>query len=566
MQFTCYTKSTRPFLDQRHGTSGLRKPVTMFQQENYTENFIQCILSSLDGCLTGTTLVLGGDGRYYGRKVADTVIKMCAANGVRRVIVGKQAIMSTPAVSYAIRKYGANGGIILTASHNAGGPLGDFGIKFNIANGAPAPDHAVDKIHDLTKNILEYRICPELDCDIHIVSKKEFMVNSRPFEVEVIDPVEDYVEYMKNIFNFKSIQTLLQRSNGHPPMKFMISSMLGVTGPYVRRIFLEELKASPGCAIDIHPTEDFGGRYPDPNMTYAIDLIKTMKEKESDFGAAFDADGDRCMTLGHKAYFVSPSDTLAVITANATYIPYFKKNAIKGVGRSMPTSRAVDRVCKKKGIDLYEVPTGWKYFGNLMDAGLVSLCGEESFGTGSDHIREKDGIWVALAWMSILAARKLTVEEVLHRHWNTYGRNFFTRYDYVSCDTASCNKMMEDLEKMCITGSMVDEQFSFQHNSCTVTFTVAEMDVYDYEDPTNGTVVENQGVCILMTDDSRIVFRLSRTGTSNTTVRMYIESYESDPSMFDRDTQDVLKPLVEVALKISKLREYIGRQEPTLIT
>lgn len=272
------------------------------------------------------------------------------------------------------------------------------------------------------------------------------------------------------------------------------------------------------------------------------------------------------MTLGHKAYFVSPSDTLAVITANATYIPYFKKNAIKGVGRSIPTSRAVDRVCKKKGIDLYEVPTGWKYFGNLMDAGLVSLCGEESFGTGSDHIREKDGIWVALAWMSILAARKLTVEEVLQRHWNTYGRNFFTRYDYVSCDTASCNKMMEDLEKMCITGSMVDEQFSFQHNSCTVTFTVAEMDVYDYEDPTNGTVVENQGVCILMTDDSRIVFRLSRTGTSNTTVRMYIESYESDPSMFDRDTQDVLKPLVEVALKISKLREYIGRQEPTLIT
>ncbi|KAK8752688.1 hypothetical protein OTU49_006859 [Cherax quadricarinatus] len=442
MTLKVYTKATKPFEGQKPGTSGLRKAVKVFQQENYTENFVQCILSAMGGALSGCTLVVGGDGRYFGKEAVDIIIKICAANGVRKVMVGQNSILSTPCVSCVIRKYNTAGGIVLTASHNPGGPNADFGIKFNISN--------------------------------------------------------------------------------------------GVTGPYVRRIFLEELGASQDCAVNIEPLEDFGGHHPDPNLTYAADLVKAMQEGDYGFGAAFDGDGDRNMILGHKAFFVTPSDSVAVIADNTDYIPYFKKNGVKGLARSMPTGCAIDRVAEKKGVEVFEVPTGWKYFGNLMDAGRLSICGEESFGTGSDHIREKDGIWAVLAWLSILAGRNMSVEQVLHSHWETYGRNFFTRYDYENCESDPCNKMMSVLDAMSGDASMVGKQLSHGEK----TYTIAKIDNFEYQDPIDGAVAKKQGVRILMSDGSRVVFRLSGTGSSGATVRMYIESYESDSSTYTKDAQE----------------------------
>lgn len=459
MTLKVYTKATKPFEGQKPGTSGLRKAVKVFQQENYTENFVQCILSAMGGALSGCTLVVGGDGRYFGKEAVDIIIKICAANGVRKVMVGQNSILSTPCVSCVIRKYNTAGGIVLTASHNPGGPNADFGIKFNISNGGPAPDAVTNKIYEISKNIVEYRICPEVHCDISVIGKQEFLVDSRPFTVEVIDSVVDYVEYMKEIFDFRAIKDLLHGAAGQP-LKVLINAMHGVTGPYVRRIFLEELGASQDCAVNIEPLEDFGGHHPDPNLTYAADLVKAMQEGDYGFGAAFDGDGDRNMILGHKAFFVTPSDSVAVIADNTDYIPYFKKNGVKGLARSMPTGCAIDRVAEKKGVEVFEVPTGWKYFGNLMDAGRLSICGEESFGTGSDHIREKDGIWAVLAWLSILAGRNMSVEQVLHSHWETYGRNFFTRYDYENCESDPCNKMMSVLDAMSGDASMVGKQLS----------------------------------------------------------------------------------------------------------
>ncbi|KAK8752686.1 hypothetical protein OTU49_006859 [Cherax quadricarinatus] len=561
MTLKVYTKATKPFEGQKPGTSGLRKAVKVFQQENYTENFVQCILSAMGGALSGCTLVVGGDGRYFGKEAVDIIIKICAANGVRKVMVGQNSILSTPCVSCVIRKYNTAGGIVLTASHNPGGPNADFGIKFNISNGGPAPDAVTNKIYEISKNIVEYRICPEVHCDISVIGKQEFLVDSRPFTVEVIDSVVDYVEYMKEIFDFRAIKDLLHGAAGQP-LKVLINAMHGVTGPYVRRIFLEELGASQDCAVNIEPLEDFGGHHPDPNLTYAADLVKAMQEGDYGFGAAFDGDGDRNMILGHKAFFVTPSDSVAVIADNTDYIPYFKKNGVKGLARSMPTGCAIDRVAEKKGVEVFEVPTGWKYFGNLMDAGRLSICGEESFGTGSDHIREKDGIWAVLAWLSILAGRNMSVEQVLHSHWETYGRNFFTRYDYENCESDPCNKMMSVLDAMSGDASMVGKQLSHGEK----TYTIAKIDNFEYQDPIDGAVAKKQGVRILMSDGSRVVFRLSGTGSSGATVRMYIESYESDSSTYTKDAQEVLKPLVEIALQLSKLSEYTGRQQPTVIT
>ncbi|XP_042237724.1 phosphoglucomutase-1-like [Homarus americanus] len=561
MSLTCFTKSTRPFEGQKPGTSGLRKAVKVFQQENYTENFVQCILSAMGGSLTGCTLVVGGDGRFFGKEAVDIIIKMCAANGVRKVIVGHDGILSTPCVSCVIRKYKTAGGIVLTASHNPGGPNADFGIKFNISNGGPAPDGVTNAIYDLSKHIVEYRICPEVKCNISVIGKQEYVVDSRPFTVEVIDSVNDYVEYMKEIFDFGIIKDLIRGASG-TPLKVLINAMHGVTGPYVRRIFLEELGASADSAVNIEPLEDFGGHHPDPNLTYAADLVKALKEGEYGFGAAFDGDGDRNMILGHKAFFVTPSDSVAVIADNTDYIPYFKKHGVKGLARSMPTGCAIDRVAEKKGMEVFEVPTGWKYFGNLMDADRLSICGEESFGTGSDHIREKDGIWAVLAWLSILAGRKMSVEQVLLSHWDTYGRNFFTRYDYENCESEPCNKMMAVLDAMGSDKSMAGKKLSYGDK----TYTIAKIDNFEYRDPIDGTVAKNQGVRILMSDGSRVVFRLSGTGSSGATVRLYIESYESNSSTFTKNAQEVLKPLVEIALQLSKLTEFTGRTLPTVIT
>lgn len=562
MSLTIATKPTNAFEGQKPGTSGLRKAVKVFQQENYTENFVQCILSAMEGDLAGCTLVVGGDGRYFGKEAVGIIIRMCAANGVRKLLVGQNGILSTPCVSCIIRKYSTAGGIVLTASHNPGGPNADFGIKFNISNGGPAPDGVTNKIYGLTQVLKEYKICPDLQCDITKIGTQEFVVDGKPFTVEVVDSVKDYVQYMKEIFDFGAIKSLLHGSDGQPPLKVLIDAMHGVTGPYVRNIFLEELGASEDCAVNIVPLEDFGGHHPDPNLTYAASLVQAMKSGDYGLGAAFDGDGDRNMILGHKAFFVTPSDSVAVIADNTDCIPYFKKNGVKGLARSMPTGCSIDRVAAKRGVEVFEVPTGWKYFGNLMDAGRLSICGEESFGTGSDHIREKDGIWAVLAWLSILAVKKTTVEKALHHHWETYGRNFFTRYDYENCESDPCNAMMTELDALTTDASMIGKELSHGNK----TYKIGKIDNFEYTDPIDGAVAKKQGIRILMSDGSRVVFRLSGTGSSGATVRLYIESYESDPSTFTKDAQEMLKPLVEISLQFSKLRERTGRQEPTVIT
>ncbi|XP_076051178.1 phosphoglucose mutase 1 [Oratosquilla oratoria] len=562
MALEVVTKPTKPFDGQKPGTSGLRKKVKVFQQEGYTENFIQCILSVVEG-LEGSTLVVGGDGRFFGKKAVDIIVKMCAANGVGRVLVGQEGILSTPAVSHLIRKRKTQGGIVLTASHNPGGPEEDFGIKFNISNGGPARDIETNAIFQGTTTIKEYKICPGLEIDISSIGTKEFQVGGHNFVVEVVDSVEDYVEYMKTIFDFNTLRDLLQeKEGGKSDFKIRIDAMNGVTGPYVERIFMNELNAGPTCAVRTKPLEDFGGIHPDPNLTYAKELVDAMRSGEYEFGAAFDGDGDRNMILGRNGFFVTPSDSVAVIADNTSAIPYFKTGGgVKGLARSMPTGCAIDRVASKKGVACFEVPTGWKYFGNLMDAGKLSICGEESFGTGSDHIREKDGVWAALAWLSILASQRRPMREVLLQHWTTYGRNFFTRYDYENCESAPCNEMMKCLDALS-SGSLNGKEYS----NSGKTYTIAQVDNFQYTDPVDGSVATKQGVRILMSDGSRVVFRLSGTGSSGATVRMYVESYETDASTYEKDAQEVLGPLVNIALEISRLQHFTGREKPTVIT
>ncbi|CAG0884838.1 unnamed protein product [Darwinula stevensoni] len=481
---------------------------------------------------------------------------------VKKLLVGQNGILSTPAVSSIIRKYKTDGGIVLTASHNPGGPDADFGIKFNTSNGGPAPDGVTNHIYDLTQKITEYHLVPALHCDLSAIGKQAFKVDGRDFEVEILDSVADYLAHMKEIFDFHAIKNLLTGGGGRPPLKILVNSMHGVTGPYVEKIFCEELGASGDSIVNTTPLEDFGGLHPDPNLTYAADLVNAMETGDYGLGAAFDGDGDRNMILGYKAFFVTPSDSLAVIAANLECIPYFQKTGVKGYARSMPTAAAVDRVAAKTGKEFFEVPTGWKYFGNLMDAGRLSLCGEESFGTGSDHIREKDGLWAVLAWLSILAHTNKSVDEILRHHWSTYGRNFFTRYDYENCDAAPCNKMMANLDAMVSDASLVGRTFSHGGKE----FKVAKADNFEYKDPIDGSVAEKQGIRIIFEDGSRIVFRLSGTGSSGATVRLYIDSFEDDPSKQNLPAQEMLKPLVEVSLSLSQLREYTGRQEPTVIT
>ncbi|XP_003699636.1 phosphoglucose mutase 1 [Megachile rotundata] len=551
---------TKVYEGQKPGTSGLRKAVRVFMQEHYTENFVQAILQALEKQLVGSTLVVGGDGRYYGKEAIGKIIRIAAANGVRRLIVGQNGIFSTPAVSTIIRKYKTQGGIVLTASHNPGGPDADFGIKFNCENGGPAPDQVTNKIYEITKSLKTYKIASDINIDIDKIQSTTIQVDGNPFTVDVIDSVNDYLEHMKDIFDFSSIRKLLQENN--PPFKVLINGMNGVTGPYIKRIFSSELGVDDSSIVNAVPLENFGGLHPDPNLTYAKDLVNAVREGPYDFGAAFDGDGDRNMILGKKAFFVTPSDSLAVLAANLHAIPYFKKTGVKGYARSMPTGAAVDRVAAKNGIKLYEVPTGWKYFGNLMDAGYLSLCGEESFGTGSDHIREKDGIWACLAWLSVIANLGKSVEEILMNHWQTYGRNFFTRYDYENCDSEAANKMMQYIESEIQKPSFVGSKLTFGDK----TYVVKLSDNYSYVDPVDGSQATKQGLRILFEDGSRIIYRLSGTGSSGATIRVYVDSYENDPASLNKNAQDVLKPLVNIALEISKLREYTGCDAPTVIT
>jgi phosphoglucomutase len=540
------TISTQPFPDQRPGTSGLRKKVSVFQTPHYLENFVQSIFDTRTD-LRGGTLALGGDGRYYNRQAIQTIIRMAAANGVARVIVGQGGLLSTPAASCIIRKFQTNGGIILSASHNPGGPDGDFGIKFNTANGGPAPEAVTEAIFARTLEITEYRTLDSPDIDLDSIGNLSLGESS----VEIIDPVADYAALMEGLFDFDLIHHMF--NSGLFSMRF--DAMHAITGPYATRILEEQLGAEPGTVINGEPLEDFGGGHPDPNLVHAHEVVALTRGRNAvDFAAASDGDGDRNMILGRN-FFVTPSDSLAVMAANAHYIRGYA-GGISGVARSMPTSQAVDRVAEALGLDCYETPTGWKFFGNLLDAKRITLCGEESFGTGSDHVREKDGLWAVLFWLNLLAVRKTSVKDIVQEHWRRFGRNFYTRYDYEEIDSDAANNLMAHLQSRLadLPGATLDD------------YTVDYADNFAYTDPVDGSVSENQGIRVGFTDGSRIVYRLSGTGTAGATLRVYLEAYEPDTEKQDRETAAVMQPLAGIATGLAEIESRTGRTEPTVIT
>jgi len=539
------TVATTPYSDQQPGTSGLRKRVPVFRQVHYLENFVQSIFDTI-GVPQGAMLVLGGDGRYYNREAIQIILKMAVANGFERVQVGKDGILSTPAASCLIRKYRTHGGIILSASHNPGGPDGDFGIKYNAENGGPAPEKITEAIFAESKKIMQYRIADTADVALDKIGDYEI----GGMTVSVIDPVEAYAGLMESLFDFTAIRALL---SGGFRIKF--DAMHAVNGPYAREIFVNRLNAPAESVMNAVPLPDFGGGHPDPNLTYAHELVEIMYGDDAPgFGAASDGDGDRNMILG-RHFFVTPSDSLAILAANAHLVPGYRQG-LAGIARSMPTSGAADRVGKALGIPCYETPTGWKFFGNLMDAGKVTLCGEESFGTGSDHVREKDGLWAVLFWLNILAVRKQSVEEITREHWARFGRNVYSRHDYEGIPGEAANGVMKQLRDS-IKSLQGARLGSLQVRLC---------DDFSYTDPVDGSVSTGQGVRILFTDGSRIVFRLSGTGTEGATLRIYLESFEPDVSKHHLDAQIALSELISIALEISGLRQRTGREQPTVIT
>jgi len=538
---------TTAYKDQKPGTSGLRKTVKTFKEnKSYLENFVQAIFDSIPE-RQGSTLVVGGDGRYYNLHAIQVIIKMAAANEFKKVIVGRNGILSTPAASAIIRKNKAIGGIILSASHNPGGPDGDFGIKFNTANGGPAPEKITDKIYIYSKNIFRYMILDTPDIDIDKCG--HYKVDKT--EIEVIDSVSDYADLMQSLFDFPKIKSLL--SDGEFNMIF--DAMHAVTGPYAKEIIENRLGAAAKTVWNGKPLPDFGGGHPDPNLAHARELVEAMfKDNGPDFGAASDGDGDRNMILGHDCY-VSPSDSLAIIVANANLVPGYQQG-LKGVARSMPTSQAVDRVAEHMQIPCYETPTGWKFFGNLLDDGKITICGEESFGTGSDHVREKDGIWAVLFWLNLLAVKRQSVKEILRDHWKQFGRNYYTRHDYEALDSKKANELMQYLR----TNTQTIMSMDFQG------YTVSECDDFEYHDPVDHSSSAQQGIRILFEDGSRIVYRLSGTGTVGATLRIYIEKYEPDSSKQDIDTQKALYDLITIATDITELEKRFERTEPDVIT
>ena len=538
--------STSAFSDQKPGTSGLRKKVKVFQTPNYLENFVQSIFDSLEG-FAGQTLVVGGDGRYYNRHAIQVILKMAAANGFGKVLVGRGGILSTPAASCIIRKYNAFGGIILSASHNPAGADDDFGIKYNTGNGGPAPEKITDAIYNITKSITEYKILEADDLDLDRLGAAPLGAMT----VEVIDSVADYAELMGELFDFDRIKTLLASTD----FRLCFDGMHAVTGPYAQEILVNRLGAPASALQNCVPLEDFGGGHPDPNLVYAHDLVDVLfAEDAPDFGAASDGDGDRNMILGRK-FFVTPSDSLAILAANSHLVPAYKAG-LAGIARSMPTSQAPDRVAARLGIPAFETPTGWKFFGNLLDAGKATLCGEESFGTGSNHVREKDGLWAVLFWLNVLAARQESVETIVKEHWQLYGRNFYSRHDYEGVDSDRANTLVDNLRKN--GAALVGQKFG--------NYEVAFCDDFSYTDPIDGSVSSKQGIRIGFTDDSRIVFRLSGTGTEGATLRLYVESYEPNIAKHSLDTQEALKELIEIADQIAQIKVLTGRDRPTVIT
>ena len=536
---------TTPYSDQKPGTSGLRKKVPVFQQKSYAENFIQSVFDSLDG-FKGKTLVIGGDGRYYNREVIQVAIRMAAANGFGKVLVGKGGILSTPAASNIIRKYQAFGGLILSASHNPGGPTEDFGIKYNSGNGGPAPEKMTDAIFARTKVIDQYRTVDAADLDLDIIG--EFQVAG--MVVDIIDPVEDYAELMASLFDFPALKAMF--ASGFT-MRF--DAMSAVTGPYAKAILEDTLGASAGTVVNGIPLPDFGGHHPDPNLVHAKELYDLMMSKDApDFGAASDGDGDRNLIIG-KGIFITPSDSVAMLAANATCAPGYKRG-LSGIARSMPTSGAADRVAAKLGIGLYETPTGWKFFGNLLDAGKVTICGEESAGTGSDHVREKDGLWAVLLWLNILAARKEPAIDIVKKHWTEFGRNYYSRHDYEEVASDKANGLMDELNSRLATlsGTKLGD------------LTIEKADNFTYHDPVDGSVSANQGIRILFEGGSRIVYRLSGTGTSGATLRVYIERYEPDASKHGIETQMALADLILAAEQLAGISSRTGRDKPSVIT
>ena len=536
----------RPFAGQRPGTSGLRKKVAVFQQPHYLESFVQAIFDALEG-FAGSTLVVGGDGRYFNEPAIQVILRMSAANGFGRVLVGQGGILSTPAASCVIRKHGAFGGIILSASHNPGGPDGDFGIKYNAGNGGPAPERLTDAIWRKSEGIDRVRTLDAADIDLSRLGVSRL----GDATIEVIDPVADHADLLAGLFDFEAIGALLR--DGRFRIRF--DAMHAVTGPYAQEILIERLCAPADSVMRGRPLPDFGGDHPDPNPTHAAALVGEMFAPDApDFGAASDGDGDRNMIVGRR-FIVTPSDSLAVLAANAHLVPGYA-GGLKGIARSMPTSRAADRVAAALGVACHETPTGWKFFGNLLDAGMATLCGEESSGTGSDHVREKDGLWAVLFWLSIVAARRAPVADILRDHWSRFGRNYYTRHDYEEVALEAAQGLMSDLRA----------RLADLPNTTLDGFTVASADDFSYVDPVDGSVSERQGVRLQFDGGARIVYRMSGTGTAGATLRLYVESYEPDVTRQRLDAQIALAPLLRIALDLSQLPARTGRDAPTVIT
>lgn len=539
------TVSTQPFTDQKPGTSGLRKKVRIFAQPHYAENFVQSVFDSLDG-FAGQTLVVGGDGRYLNREVIQIVLKMAAANGFGRVLVGQGGILSTPAASHLIRASGAFGGLVLSASHNPGGPDEDFGIKYNIGNGGPAPEKVTDAINDRTLTIDNYTILEAADVDIDTLGTSLL----GGMTVDVVDPVAAYADLMESLFDFVAIRAKI--ADG---FTLAFDSMSAVTGPYAVEIFEKRLGAPQGTVMNGTPLLDFGHHHPDPNLVHAKQLYDRMMAPDApDFGAASDGDGDRNLIIGRHCY-VTPSDSLAVLAANAHLAPGYAAG-LKGIARSMPTSGAADRVAEKLGVPLYETPTGWKFFGNLLDAGMATICGEESAGTGSDHVREKDGIWAVLLWLNILAVRGESVAAIMADHWATFGRNYYARHDYEAIAKDKADALMAALR------ASLDSLPGTTNSGGTI----QSADDFAYTDPTDQSVSRNQGVRILFTDGSRVVFRLSGTGTEGATLRVYLERYVGTDGDLGMATGDALAPLIAAAQEVADIAGYTGMDQPSVIT